>query len=717
MRFGLIHRVMIDSLATLGILALVTSGKLNPLITGLVLVGLVVGIFLPERHRQRAFVQVAGVAGPLLALVLQLLRLIVGADPIPVVVEFAAALQVIRLITRRGAAHDHQVILLALLHLIAGTVLGGGLTYAVALAGFLIFTPGALVLSHLRREVEGNYRQGARDRTGMPVDVPRILRSRRVVGRGFLLFTCSLSLPVFLFSALLFTVFPRVGFAWLTVPPISPSRMVGFSNRVDLGGVGTIRTDPTLVMRLQVREEKTRGEPALRRNFYLRGAIFDTYNGGSWSRQSLNGFQPAEEGNLLVLRRRPRPGDRIFEIDLNRIDPPVVFVPGEAVALELTNLMRRPHESRALVAADAYGQLSYNVLDQGGLRYTVYLPERGLIFPEWEHPHSLPRYLTLPPLLSPRISELTRSIVGAETDPLSIARKIEKSLREGYRYDLSSPSGAAKDPLDHFLFESKRGHCEFYSTAMAIMLRVAGVPSRNVTGFVGGTYNRFGEFYAVRQGDAHSWVEAYLPTRGWIRFDPTPPSSALPQAVTQGVVALMREIYEAASQSWRSNVLGFDMQHQLKIIQRLKAVLNWDSGAKSSQGVAQMNWRRIAIAFFALIVVVAAALFLKSRRSAGPQNRPTDLRAQAELAIELYRLLDRALVLAQVPRPLSTPPLTHAQALANSRHPLGEEVLDLTQIYLGVRFGSDSISEAESRRFKERVHRLKRIEAALPKAA
>src|SRR5690606_27816552 len=99
--------------------------------------------------------------------------------------------------------------------------------YAVALMGFLIFTPGALVLSHLRREVEGNYRQGARDRTGMPVDVPRILRSRRVIGRGFLLFTCSLSLPVFLFSALLFLAFPRVGFAWLTVPSMEPSRVVG----------------------------------------------------------------------------------------------------------------------------------------------------------------------------------------------------------------------------------------------------------------------------------------------------------------------------------------------------------------------------------------------------------------------------------------------------------------------------------------------------------
>jgi transglutaminase-like putative cysteine protease len=715
MRFGLIHRIMTDSLATLGILALVTSGKLHPIAAGVVLLGLLLGILLPERHRQHAVVQVAGVAAPLVVLGIQLFRLVFGADPIPVVVEFAAALQVIRLITRRGAAHDHQVILLSLLHLIAGTVLGGGLTYAVALAGFLVFTPGALVLSHLRREVEGNYRQGARDRTGMPVDVPRILRSRRVVGRGFLLFTCSLSLPVFLFSGLLFTIFPRVGFAWLTVPPISPARMVGFSNSVDLGGVGTIRTDPTLVMRLRTESEEA-AEPPLRRNFYLRGAIFDTYNGRSWSRKGLSAYRPVESGNQLLLRRRPRPGDRVFEIDLNRIDPAVVFVPGEAVAIELMNVTLRPRESRALVAADPHGQLQYNVMDQGGIRYKAYLPKKGLIFPEKEHPDLLGRYASVPPNLSPKIADLAREIVGSETDPLEVARKIEQRLREGYRYDLGSPSGAAEDPLEHFLFESKRGHCEFYSTAMAMMLRVVGVPSRNVTGFVGGTYNRFGEFYAVRQGDAHSWVEAYLPERGWIRFDPTPPSSAVPQASTQGVVAFIREIYEAASQSWSKNVLDFDMDSQLGILQNIKEVFKRESTGSLSDLSARFNWRRVLIAVGGAMLIVTVVLI--RRRWAPPESiRQRELSVEAEKAAELYRALDRVLAMVQIPRAASTPPLTHAKALVHSGHPFGNEVLALTQIYLAARYGGVSLSESESRRFKERVARLRRAERAQFQAA
>src|SRR5690606_40451712 len=165
--------------------------------------------------QDRAALRHAGVIAPLALLATQSARLLGGEPLLALAVEFAAALQVVRLLTRRGAAHDQQVIVLALLHLVAATVLGGGLAYGLCFVGFLIVAPGALVLSHLRREVEGNYRQGARDRTGLPVDVPRILRSRRVIGRSFLFFTCLLSVPIFVFTAVLFIAFPRVGLSFL----------------------------------------------------------------------------------------------------------------------------------------------------------------------------------------------------------------------------------------------------------------------------------------------------------------------------------------------------------------------------------------------------------------------------------------------------------------------------------------------------------------------
>ncbi len=717
MRFGLVHRIMTDALAALGVLALVTSGKLNIYAAVLVVVGMVAGIFIPVQYRQQAPLKLLSVVSPLSILGIQLLRLFLGGDPIPIVIEFAAGLQVIRLATRRGAAHDHQVILLSLLHLIAGTVLGGGLTYAVALLGFLIFTPGALVLSHLRREVEGNYRQGARDRTGMPVDVPRILRSRRVIGKGFLLFTCSLAVPVFLMSALLFMLFPRVGFAWLSLPSIEPSRVVGFSDRVSLGGVGTIRTDPTLVMRVKPSDQPAT-DPPIRRNLYLRGAVFDTYQSGSWARRRMVSHPVIEFRGEVVLRRVPRETDRTMLIHLERIEPQVVFVPGEAVALDILSGHRRPGSSDSIVSADGTGQLQYSNLERQGLSYRVYLPPSGLIVPEREHDRDLDKYLQIPMNLSPRIEGLARKFAAGKTEPAEIAMALERALRTNYEYDLGSPSGAAKDPLAHFLFESKRGHCEFYSTAMALMLRLLDVPSRNVTGFVGGTYNRFGDFYAVRQGDAHSWVEAYLPRRGWVRFDPTPPSSALPQARTQGAVAVLREILEAASQSWEQNVEGFDMAKQIGILQSLRRALSRVTPEPGQSGVqTRLRGARLGLLLLGVgCLALGAWIFIKRRGRVRNQSGQAHAPRAAQ-ALVLYQSLDRVLSEVGLARPSSTPPLTHVLALADAGHPVGPESVELTKIYLGVRFGNQELSSAEVNDYQRRVQSLRRLALELQAAS
>lgn len=705
MRFGLVHRLMTDALAVIGLLALVASGKMSSAVAAVVLVGLGVALALPDRWKQLSSVRLLGTALPLLALVAQITRLLVGADPIPVVIEFAALLQVARLATRRGAVHDHQVVLLALLHLIAGTVLGGGLTYALALVGFLILTPGALVLSHLRREVEGNYRQGARDRTGMPVDVPRILRSRRVIGRGFLAFTCVLSVPVFLFTALLFVLFPRVGFTWLTVPAIEPRRMVGFSDQVDLGGVGTIRTDPALVMR--VRPHDLPEEPPARRNLYLRGALFDSYDGRTWARHPGGAEVLQQFGDLTILRRHPRKGsDRVMSIDLESIQPAVVFVPGDAVALRVLET-NQPYFVSSPVRQGSRGGLEYEQTRQGGLKYEVYLPPKGLVVPERAAPELLARYLTVPRSMPDRIRQLALEMSGGVEEPVAIARALERGLREGYRYDLSSPSGAAADPLDHFLFESKRGHCEFYSTAMAMMLRVRGVPSRNVTGFVGGTYNRFGGFYAVRQGDAHSWVEAYLPDLGWTRFDPTPPSNAAPQAVTEGFVAVLREMIEAAAQGWQRNVEGFDLQKQVGIARTVRDFFrsDRDAGGAGRSESAKFDVQKLLVATAALVAVGALVWRLRRKRTDVKKGGSAALARQR--SIELYLRLEAALRARGVPRPPGTPPRVHAEALEEAGHPVGAEALALTDIYLGVRFGGEELSAPVERDFKARVQALR----------
>ena len=708
MRFGLIHRIMTDALAALGLLSLLASGELNRWFVVATLFGLVAAMLLPQRFQDHALVRRISVALPLSFLALQTSRLFSGESLLPLAVEFAAALQVVRLATRRGAAHDQQVIVLALMHLIAGTVLGGGLSYGLCFVGFLVVAPGALVLSHLRREVEGNYRQGARDRTGLPVDVPRILRSRRVIGRPFLVFTCLLSIPIFLFTALLFVTFPRVGLSLLLLGQDHRERVVGFSDRVDLGGVGRLRADPTIVMRVE--HPSLPAEPPVRLALYLRGASFDRYNGHSWSRTTSSNQLRAEQiGSSVRIRRWPDPvHDRKLRIDLEAIDPSVVFLPPDAAALTLLTPANVVPSAVPTLYASAEGQLSYRSSAETGLRYEVALADGSEAPVPALDAAARARYLALPTDLPGRVAELAKSWIGNETDAERRAKRVEAALRKGYRYDLESPSGGAKNPLDDFLFVSKRGHCEFYSTAMAVLLRTQGVPTRNVNGFIGGTFNRFGRYYAVRQGDAHSWVEVYVDGKGWVRFDPTPPAAAAPQSEITGVLAFVRDMVEAAAQRWDRNVVGYDMGQQVSL---LRAVRNRYSSLKSNSRVASTmlaSPRRALLSVLGLLLVVGGAVYwLRRRRQPRAKlTPPSEVETRQRETAELYRALDAALALRGAPRPSGTPPLTHARGLASLGHPVATPVLRLTERYLRARFGKEAFSNDERREFLREVREL-----------
>jgi transglutaminase-like putative cysteine protease len=718
MRFGVVHRVMTDTLAVLGLLALLTSGELDRAVSYAVIAAMAAALALPERFQDRPLWRKISVAAPLVLLGVEILRLAGGQSLLAASIEFAAGLQVLRLATRRGAAHDQQVIVLALLHLIAGTVLGSGLAYGLCFLGFLIVTPGALVLSHLRREVEGNYRQGARDRTGLPVDVPRILRSRRVIGRQFLLLTCLLSVPIFLFTAIIFVLFPRVGLSLLLLNRNHPERMVGFSEHVDLGGVGRLRSDPTIVMRVD-----PPGLPAVpppRLALYLRGAAFDRYDGRAWSRTRREDFPADQAGADVKIRRFPDPArDRLMRIDLESIDPPVVFLPLDAVALRVLAPTPGLDQSRPELFVGGEGVLRYASTAQRGLRYEVSLA--GAVEPPLPQltMGERARYLAVPALPA-RIAELAEAWTTGSASPREQAQLIEAKLRAGYRYDLDSPSGAAKNPLEDFLFHSKRGHCEFYSTAMTVMLRELGVPARNVTGFVGGTYNRFSRSYVVRQGDAHSWVEVWLDGAGWTRFDPTPPSDAAPRSELTGVLAVLRDFVEALGQRWSRHVIGYDLRQQLGLYDDLHDAYLRVVPHRGVLGRVLASPRKTVLGALAAggLVLGVYQLIRRKRRPKETRERDDDERAAHEAAA-LYRALERVLASRGVARPPSTPPLAHARSLEALGHPLGGPAVDLTERYLRARFGGELLDPTARRVYLEQIQALRTIpiERARPAAA
>lgn len=711
MRFGFVHRVMTDALAALGVLALVLSGQFSRWVSVVMLVGLVAALSVRESWQRHAAFRHLDTAALLIVLAAQIARAFMDVPVLDLLVEFAAALQIIRLATRKGAAHDQQVIVLALLHLIAGTVLGGGLGYGLCFIGVLVVAPGALVLSHLRREVEGNYRQGARDRTGLPVDVPRILRSRRVVGRSFLAVTCLLSIPIFVFTALLFVLFPRVGLSLLLMNRGHAGRMIGFSGHVDLGEVGVLRSDPALAMRIEIPELAEPPPPRL--TLHLRGTALDSYNGRAWS-QSENLRRPSDtdrEG-VLAIERPISAEDRVMRVDLEPIEPPVIFLPPNATGLRMRTRGTLGVEQPVATLRGPDGEFRYQPVDDRGLKYDIFASRTDRATFQRLPAAERPRYLTVPAELPARVRALAEQWTQGLTGSEAKARAVEHHLQTEYRYDLGSPSGRSKEPLDDFLFESKRGHCEFYSTAMAIMLRVVGVPTRNVTGFIGGTYNRFGRFYAVRQGDAHSWVEVYVEDRGWRTFDPTPAADSAPRSELVGVWASVRDFLEATSQRWERHVVGYDLNQQVSLFQALTN--------RRGASLLPRKWARPrygALGVGALVLAGGGAYFYLRRRKRFDRVRDPQADARspsALLATELYERLDAAMNAKGVPRSPGVPPLAHAEALSALAHPLADEVLELTDVYLRARFGGEVITEEARRDFDERVRVIRTM--VLPQA-
>jgi hypothetical protein len=307
------------------------------------------------------------------------------------------------------------------------------------------------------------------------------------------------------------------------------------------------------------------------------------------------------------------------------------------------------------------------------------------------------------------------------TSPEAKASAIEGHLRREFTYDLHSPSSGTPQPVDHFLFESHRGHCEFFSTAMALMLREVGIPSRNVTGFVGGTWNRFGRYYAVREGDAHSWVEAYIDDPlhpGWHTFDPTPPGGAQPLEPPGGVYYYLRDFIEALSQRWDTYVVGYDLRKQVRIFEEFsRRYERMRSRTGIDKGPLHKLTRAPVVAGLALVASALAYVLWKQRRRLTHAERRDPLQAsdpRLDAAAALYRGLESALQLQGVTRMPATPPLRHAEDLRARRHPLGEEVFSLTQVYLEARFGGRSLTDPTRRDFERRVRSIRLQLPAVP---
>jgi hypothetical protein len=308
-------------------------------------------------------------------------------------------------------------------------------------------------------------------------------------------------------------------------------------------------------------------------------------------------------------------------------------------------------------------------------------------------------YLQLPTQLDPRIPELARQITANARTPYDKAQALETYLRTRFTYTLNLSGKPGDDPLPHFLFETRAGHCEYFASSMAVMLRTLGIPSREVNGFLPGEYNDLGGDYIVRASDAHSWVEVYFPGpgNGWVVFDPTP---AGPEGAS-GILTRLGQYMDLLQLTWNEWVISYDLAHQIVLAQNVeRSSRNWKDVLQQKYQRLQdkgRHWMKswhhglgllipIAMVLFLVVLrfnLIAAAvrrvrLFFQLRASESARNNP-------QLASRLYSEVLRLLERRGFPRRETQTPFEFAAAVGDPG--LASPLQEFTQLYAHARFG------------------------------
>ena len=284
MRFAYEHKLTTYLMVLCSFFALTLAGELSPIILVLALLS-IIGSWLwePPRVRFERFALPWTIVS-LLVLAYAVLSAVVGGEFLIVGAEFLLFLLVAKLFNRRSCKDYLHIYVITFLMLVAGTVLNSEFTYGIFFLGYVVTATWALILFHLRREMEDNFLlKHSDDRPSERVEVTRILNSRRIVGKRFFIGTSLVSVTIFIAASILFLTIPRIGVGFFIQKNQGGITMAGFSDGVKLGGHGTIKSDSTVVMRVEIDDEyQGRRAPYI----HWRGVAFDRYEKGQWRRSS-----------------------------------------------------------------------------------------------------------------------------------------------------------------------------------------------------------------------------------------------------------------------------------------------------------------------------------------------------------------------------------------------------------------------------------------------
>lgn len=568
--------------------------------------------------------------------------------------------------------------------------------------------------------------------------VPAPRRLTIAVTRQLVPITALSTLIGCLFAISVFLFIPR-GLAsgqWGSIGEPSRTMRTGFTDEVALGQAGLLTESQRTVLEVNFSDEANNTVGGEGEVFYLRGAVLDRYVKGRWTATKSSPFstrQPIDELRdrhvrqridlREELRRGSQEGQPLFALWYNR----VLHVEQNGIANDASGTDAQP------------GQVWY--LDRrarGSIRYTVTSMIPGVPAqvesrtPDIDFPSQVVRRYAVDVLKSADVDP------DPATRPPSmdatVVRILTGHLRGKFEYttEIGSPRSSDQDPIEWFLTEARKGHCEYFASALAALCRSVGINARVVAGYIAAEFNPDTGIYTVRESNAHAWNEVELGSGHWVTFDPTPPVALMNVHERQPTWSTrVARLLDFVNDTWNNSVVMFDNQQQRQMFDLGRVRVGWldnlsrraarDYHATGGRSVFKYVIAIAAILGAAVVLSVAAVRALSGvgkviRRSPHkPRHDDPALRALLESAgfyDEALELLEKA----GFGKPAVVPPAAHARALAR-RHPHAAAAFkEITELFYSLRFGRRPLDPLQAARAQSLLISLRDALAAQPPA-
>ncbi len=610
---------------------------------------------------------------------------------------------VVRTFSLRRDRDYTMLAILAFLMVLASAVLTVDSLFMFFFAVFMLMAVATFILMEMRRSG-----QAARFQARHSGDT----QEHRHLAFSLARITPGLVLMILIGASAMFFLLPRMSAGYLGGYSFGTDFSTGFSDQVQLGRIGQIQQSNAVVMHIQIDGDRE-GKYALA----WRGVALANFDGKNWSnpRQQYPLYREAD-GSFRI----PLLGQGVARAWTSRyhlIHYRVLMEPIGTNIFFLAPWARRVEGAYRTLQIDTGGAVSDLDSQRSVSLYEadsdISSPSPGELRAAGNYlPQFAPAYLQLPEAhpLDPRIPRLAAQIAGSASNNYDKAIAVERYLKTHYGYTLELLRSPVADPLANFLFERKQGHCEYFASSMAVMLRTLGIPSRVVNGFRSDEFNDVTGYYVVRAKNAHSWVEAYFPGYGWVTFDPTPGGAIeSPQGWGRAMLYL-----DALASFWREWVVSYDTSHQYVLGQslmsgtrgfwergrmwtrlRYERLLNWARRSQRSVGHSLARWFAIS-ATLALVLLVLGNAGRITRMIRTRQLQAHPERSPNQAATMWYERMVRYLARRGMQRRDPQTPQEFVRMIDNSR--LRTRVGEFTDAYESARFGNSS---EDARRLRE----------------